>query len=676
MKTTVRISTALLFGFSCLVLAPPVFAQTERGDIDNNRANQKRAVASVAEDDALLNRAYGRLALYVKAGNAFNAVQKGEDYRPEDELSFELRNVRSGPIVDILEQPYARLVTKPTGYVLKIMTNQRSFQDGPAHVLYDAGWVLSDYNQTMLEDWESTVGEVLRLSADRTVDVNKYTSYEVTLRFAGRERTYRAMVLHHNGFQSASEPRLEFADNIVGQTPLTNVYYERRPPVRASWLNYVRTEKYRRFAAAAKSSDILGLQNGPDSWPGSWRSKDNDLEISSRRGTGGNVSTSVCDNDESICDPLSCDYPDCAGKTRAEEGRFQLQSTVCKEDYQTGMHATRSRSSNLAHLWGNHFANSDLQSSCSYQSNCWALCQVQVVSFNVGDTGLPSSSCHAFGGNIVFNDADNGGNSQNGADCSTVVGAGVKPCLFCLCNVTVTISGTGVSVADAIWQYDHHLESSCNPPTDCALNPFACPGSVGGGGIEPEACIGIECSLSPILIDTLGNGFEMTDAAGGVDFDFFASGHIRRISWTAPGSDDAWLALDRDGNGLIDSGKELFGNATPQSTSSEPNGFLALAEYDKPLRGGNDDGVIDSQDAVFQLLRLWRDLNHDGVSQPNELNTLESLGVHSLSVNYHESSRRDEYGNQYRYRAKVFDAQHAHVGRWAWDVILTSAPIH
>src|SRR4029453_8518539 len=131
-------------------------------------------------------------------------------------------------------------------------------------------------------------------------------SYEVTLRFAGRERTYRALVLQHNGFQSASEPRLEFADNIVGQTPLTNVYYERRPPVRASWLNYVRTEEYRRFAAAAKSSDILGLQNGPDSWPGSWRSKDNDLEISSRRGTGGKDSTSVCDTDGAICVLLCC----------------------------------------------------------------------------------------------------------------------------------------------------------------------------------------------------------------------------------------------------------------------------------------------------------------------------------------------------------------------------------
>ena len=80
-----------------------------------------------------------------------------------------------------------------------------------------------------------------------------------------------------------------------------------------------------------------------------------------------------------------------------------------------------------------------------------------------------------------------------------------------------------------------------------------------------------------------------------------------------------------------------------------------------------------SADKGFRYLRLWRDVNHDGVSQPSELHMLPELDVVRLHLDYKESKRTDEFGNRFRYRAKMDDAQGAKAGRWAWDVFLVPA---
>lgn len=199
----------------------------------------------------------------------------------------------------------------------------------------------------------------------------------------------------------------------------------------------------------------------------------------------------------------------------------------------------------------------------------------------------------------------------------------------------------------------------------------ACPqGSFDGG--SPGVCCWYN---SPIILDIDGNGFNLTSNENGVLFDVSGRGYATRTSWTAPDSDYAWLVLDRNENGRIDDGQEMFGDACPQPVGQAPrNGFSALALFDQPNFGGNGDGKITRRDQVFKKLRLWQDRNHNGISEAEELSTLPALDVVAIRLDFSESRRTDAFGNKFKYWAKVRDRADARVGRRAWDVFLVVSP--
>jgi hypothetical protein len=195
----------------------------------------------------------------------------------------------------------------------------------------------------------------------------------------------------------------------------------------------------------------------------------------------------------------------------------------------------------------------------------------------------------------------------------------------------------------------------------CSFSGDCCSGNCGQ---ETGICGG----MSPIVIDLRNDSVQdnLTSAEGGVLFDLQDIGSPVRPAWTSARSSVGFLVRDVNGNGRIDSGAEMFGDATVlRDGSHAANGFKALADLDD-----NHDGVIDVRDAVFTQLRIWVDSNHDGVSQAQELSTLDSAGIMAVSTSYAETPRVDRFGNWYRYSGQVVTSRGQE--RRVYDVIFAS----
>lgn len=217
----------------------------------------------------------------------------------------------------------------------------------------------------------------------------------------------------------------------------------------------------------------------------------------------------------------------------------------------------------------------------------------------------------------------------------------------------------------------------------CTLCPQSCPEPpspdyCGEGELwNPDIC---RCQISPIIIDTSGNGYDLTNPDQGTQFRFSPTSRIVEASWTAARSDESFLVLDRNGNGTIDDGSELFGSTTPMPDGTRSaNGFVALAglEQDPAFGPSHVDGVIDARDAVYAQLRLWTDRNHNGISEPDELRALSDVGLLSIDTDAKPSGRRDEHGNRFALAAKSrWRVGNGAVStRFVFDVWLTTQPL-
>jgi len=237
-----------------------------------------------------------------------------------------------------------------------------------------------------------------------------------------------------------------------------------------------------------------------------------------------------------------------------------------------------------------------------------------------------------------------------------------------ICNVGSSLDDYGQGIP---------LQPTTCDATRVISNYLAAPGcSVGGcdcaSGYKccSGTCItnGSTCT-TPIVLDAFDQGYHLTSLTNGVQFRLLPGGPLQQVSWTDASWKNGWLALDRNGNGTIDDFTELFGNLTPQPSSPDPNGFLALAVFDEPANGGNGNGFIDPGDAVYPHLRVWIDANHNGVSEPSELHTLQELGIFKIGLEYQLTPFVDQYGNRFRFKASFWD-ERGNEKDLCYDVIL------
>ena len=156
-----------------------------------------------------------------------------------------------------------------------------------------------------------------------------------------------------------------------------------------------------------------------------------------------------------------------------------------------------------------------------------------------------------------------------------------------------------------------------------------------------------EVTKSPLILDLNGDGVKTTSKENGVYFDHENDGFAERTGWVS--AEDGLLVYDRNNNGKIDNGTELFGDNTLLADGSKAeNGFEALKEFDS-----NKDGILDQNDADWYKLQIWQDKNQNGRTDAGELKSLDETGVKSIDLNYSETQLTDSNNNAQKQTSTV-----------------------
>jgi hypothetical protein len=186
------------------------------------------------------------------------------------------------------------------------------------------------------------------------------------------------------------------------------------------------------------------------------------------------------------------------------------------------------------------------------------------------------------------------------------------------------------------------LWEDARPPGRPSPSPVVVPAARGLSITYPNPTS--NCAI--IVSTNPRSSYTLTSAAKGVAFDVDSDGDLDQVAWTEAGTDVAFLAFDRDGDGRVSSGRELFGDRTVPGARNGVSALTDLAAQPEPL------STLHSGIPLFESLRLWTDANHNGVSEADELQPAADE-LAAIGLGYTPHRRLDRHGNQSRLRGFV-----------------------
>jgi hypothetical protein len=198
---------------------------------NNQATSTNRETGPTSPQESLVRQVYRKLEVFSRAALSAGPGEPSRPANAGDALSFKLANFRVGPIGEIHTTPHSEMVTLPSGEIITLTRTVTQHNKGEEFVSYRAEWTKGQYASGYDRGW--TISDVLYFQPDKNYDIGEYASYEVTVSFRGKARTYRALALFHNPHGSMQKLKPEIWDAVVGMGGvMTDVWSEGRNPAR------------------------------------------------------------------------------------------------------------------------------------------------------------------------------------------------------------------------------------------------------------------------------------------------------------------------------------------------------------------------------------------------------------------------------------------------------------